>query len=339
MLKLLFAALRDLFRSRHDLVVENLALRQQLLVLERSGARPKIRPADRAFWAVLAGCWRHWRRPLRIVKPATVIAWHRKGWRLYWRWKSRPGKGGRPGTPIEIVDLIRRISYENPLWGAPRIHGELLKLGIVVSEPTVAKYMIRRGKPPSQRWRTFILNHLPDIVAIDFLTVPTVTFRTLYVLIFLSLERRKVIHFNVTDAPSSYWTSLQIIQAFPFETAPRFLIRDRDSIYGADVAATIKSLGTRQKVIARRSPWQNGYCERMVGTIKRECLNHMIILDERHLRRVLRDYFQYYHEARTHLGLDKDAPISREVEPPERGPIHRLAMVRGLHHRYFRKAA
>jgi hypothetical protein len=222
MIHLILASLRDLLRPRHDLILENLALRQQILVLERSGAHPRLRASDKAFWVALSHCWRHWRRPLRLVKPSTVIAWHRKGWRLYWRWKSRPGNGGRPGVPIATIDLIRRISHENPLWGAPRIHGELLMLGIKVSEATIAKYMITRGKPPSQNWQTFIRNHLPDIAAIDFLTIPTVTFGTLYVLIFLSLDRRKVIHFNVTDAPSAYWTSLQLLQAFPFDTAPRF---------------------------------------------------------------------------------------------------------------------
>jgi transposase InsO family protein len=339
MIPLILAALRDLLRPRHDLIIENLALRQQILVLERAVPRPRLNHADKAFWVALSLCWRHWRRPLRLVKPSTVIAWHRKGWRLYWRWKSRAGKGGRPGIPIATIDLIRRMSHDNPLWGAPRIHGELLMLGIKVSEATVAKYMIKRGKPPSQNWQTFIRNHLPDIVAIDFLTVPTVTFETLYVLIFLSLDRRKVIHFNVTDAPSALWTSLQLIQAFPFDTAPRFIIRDRDSIYGAVVAATIRQIGSKQKVIARRSPWQNGFCERMVGTIKRDCLDHMIILNELHLRRVLKDYFKYYHEVRTHLGLSKDAPIPRAIEPPERGPVRSEPMVRGLHHRYFRKAA
>lgn len=226
-----------------------------------------------------------------------------------------------------------------PQGVAPHIHAELLKLGYWVSETTVGRYMIRRRGRPTQNWKTFIRNHLHETAAIDFLTVPTVLFRNLYVFVILSLDRRRVIHFNVTYNPTAEWTARQIIQAFPFETAPRFIIRDRDKIYGNDVVEATRNLGMEELVIAPRSPWQNGYCERMVGTIKRECLNHMILLGRRHTVRILKRYLEYYHEARPHLGLDKDAPIHRKVEPPSLGPVKRRPMVGGLHSRYYRKAA
>ncbi len=210
--------------------------------------------------------------------------------------------------PWEVIELIRRISRENPTWGAPRIHGELMMLGHYVSEATVARYMVKRRGRPTQNWKAFLQNHLPETAAIDFLTVPTVTFRTLYVFVVLSLDRRRIVHFNVTTYPTAEWTALQLYQAFPFDTAPRFLVRDRDGIYGSEVVAAIEAMGIEQKVISARSPWQNGYCERVVGTLKRECLNHLIVFNERHARRLIRDYLEYYHGSRTHLGLAKDAP-------------------------------
>ena len=273
------------------------------------------------------------------MQPETVIAWHRKGWRLWWRWKSRPKEVGRPRVPWEVIELIRRISRENPTWGAPRIHGELMMLGYYVSEATVARYMVKRRGRPTQNWKTFLRNHLAETAAIDFLTVPTVTFRTLYVFVVLSLDRRRIIHFNVTTHPTAEWTALQLFQAFPFDTAPRFLVRDRDGIYGSEVVAALEAMGIEQKVISARSPWQNGYCERVVGTLKRECLNHMIVFNERHARRLIRDYLEYYHGSRTHLGLEKDTPDGRAVEPPELGPVQRRPMVGGLHSRYYRDAA
>ena len=339
MLYHLIHALLALLRTRRDLHLENLALRQQILVLERSNAKPALNAFDRTFWVWLSRIWSDWSRPLRLVKPETVIAWHRKGWRLWWRWKSRPADPGRPRIPWELIELIRRISQENPTWGAPRIHGELMMLGYDVSEATVARYMIKRKGRPTQNWKTFLKNHLDQTVAIDFLTVPTVMFRTLYVFVVLSLDRRRIVHLNVTYNPTAEWTALQLRQAFPFETAPRFLIRDRDGIYGYEVEQAIKQLGMEELVISPRSPWQNGYCERVVGTLKRECLNHMIVFGERHTRRMLLKYLRYYHESRTHLGLDKETPERREVEGQELGPVRRRAMVGGLHSRYYREAA
>ena len=279
-----------------------------------------------------------WKQHLTIVQPETVIGWHRLGWRLYWRRKSRRRRPGRPIVEAEVRALIRRLSVENPLWGAPHIHGELLKLGYDVAEATVGKYMAKRPGPPSQSWRTFLRNHTTEIVAIDFLTVPTATFRVLYVFVVLSLDRRRIVHFNVTDSPTAEWTSLQLIQAFPFDTAPRYVIRDRDSIYGEKVVATLGALGIEGKVIGYQSPWQNGYVERVVGSIRRECLDHVIVFGERHLRHVLREYIAYYHESRTHLGLGKDAPEPRAIQHRNAGAVVGEPVLGGLHHRYWRQA-
>ena len=240
MLNLFFNTIFSSLRSRQSLVLENIALRHQLDVFQRNAKRPRLKPSDRVFWALFSRFLPDWRRHLIIVQPKTVVGWHRKGWRLYWKWKSRPKRQGRPTVSIETRKLIRKMSRENPLWGAPRIHCELGKLGVEIGETTVARYMIKCPKPPSQTWRTFIRNHMTEIVAVDFFTVPTVTFRTLYVFVILSLDRRRIVHFNVTSLPTAEWTSLQLTQAFPFDTAPRFLIRDRDGIYGQKVVDTLK---------------------------------------------------------------------------------------------------
>jgi transposase InsO family protein len=297
-----------------------------------------LRKRDRIFWVWLSRIWAGWRSVLVIVQPDTVVGWHRQGFRLYWRWKSSAGKVGRPRIEAELRKLIRRMCRENPSWGAPRIHSELRLLGYDVSETTVDKYMIRHRKPPSQTWRTFLDNHLTDIVAIDFFTVPTATFRILFAFVVLLHDRRKVVHFNVTAHPTAEWTAQQIVEAFPEDHAPRFLIRDRDSIYGQFFQERVKHMGIEQVVIAYRSPWQSPYVERLIGSIRRECLRHFIVLNERHLMRILRSYLAYYHEARTHLSLDRNAPIEREVEPPERGRVLAIPQVGGLHHRYCRAA-
>lgn len=339
MLYLILNYVRDLLRPQHNLLLENLALRQQILVLERQVKRPRLKDRERAFWVLLSRYWPNWKNPLRLVKPETVISWHRQSWQLFWRWKSKPKDYGRPNISYEVIDLIRQISLDNPLWGAPRIHGELIMLGYDVSESTVAKYMVKRKGRPTQNWKTFLKNHLGEIAAIDFLTVPTVTFKTLYVFVVLSLDRRRVVHFHVTTHPTSDWTAMQLIQAFPFESAPKYLIRDRDGIYGERVQESIRLLGMKEKVISARSPWQNGYCERVVGTIKRECLNHTIIFSESHARRVLKKYFEYYHDDRTHLGLEKETPGHRVVESVGLGPVKRELKVGGLHSRYYRDVA
>ncbi len=235
--------------------------------------------------------------------------------------------------------LIRRMSRENPTWGAPRIQGELLKLGINLSEPTIARYMATASKPPSQAWKTFLKNHMRDTVTIDFFTVPTARFKTFYVFLVLAHERRNIVHFNVTDSPTDAWTGRQITQAFPWDTAPEYLVRDNDKIYGREFQKAARNLDIAEVKIAPHSPWQNPYVERVIGSIRRECLDHMIILGERHLRKVLREYLEYYHESRTHLGLGKECPEARAVEPPEMGKIISISQVGGLHHRYTRRAA
>jgi transposase InsO family protein len=294
---------------------------------------------DRLLWAGLLHLWSGWRSALIIVKPETVMAWHRRGFRLYWTWKSRPRRPGRPEVSREVRDLILKISLANPLWGAPRLHGELLKLGIEVSQATVAKYVERRRRPPSPTWRTFLDSHLKQLVSADFFVVPTVSFRVLFVFIVLAHHRRRVIHFNVTAHPTSEWTAQQITEAFPWDTAPRYLLHDRDSIYADVFRQRVRGMAIREVLTAPRSPWQNPFVERLIGSIRRECLDHLIVFNESGLRRTLKSYFDYYHGLRTHLSLEKDAPETRPVQPPELGSVVELPEVGGLHHRYVRRAA
>jgi putative transposase len=341
MFKLLFSWLRLLVSPGNvrELALENLALRQQLAVIKRQCPRPLLRRADRLFWVWLSAGWKNWRSALVIVKPETVVAWHRQGFRLFWTWISRRKRRGRPEVNPAIRGLIRRMANANPLWGAPRIHGELLKLGIEVSERTVSRLMPRRRKPPSQTWRAFLDNHVHDLVSIDFFTVPTATFRVLFVLVALAHHRRRVIHFHVTEHPTALWAAQQMVEAFPEDSAPRFLLRDRDKIYSDDFHRRVTGMGIEEVPIAPQSPWQNPYCERLIGAIRRECLNHVIVLGEKHLRRILQCYFAYYGQSRTHLSLAKDAPSPRPIQPPAMGHIVELPQVGGLHHRYERRAA
>jgi putative transposase len=322
------------------LQVEILALRHQIGVLRRSAKkRPKLTVADRLFWAWLSGAWADWRSALVIVKPETVIAWHRKGFRLFWTWKVRHGTTGRPAVSREVRGLIRTMSRENPLWGAPRIHGELLKLGITIGETSVSKYMIRQRKPPSQTWRTFLDNHIQQLVSADFFTVPTIRFQVLYVFLVLAHERRRILHFRVTAHPTAEWTAQQLRNAFPWDSAPRYLLRDRDRIFGDDFTRQVQDMGMQELLSAPRSPWQRAYVERMIGTIRRECLDHVIIFNEAALYQQIKLFTAYYHESRTHLSLAKDSPESRAVQPPEQGRIVAVPQVGGLHHRYDRRAA
>ena len=274
----LIASLRSLLRDRRELALENLALRQQLAILARTHAHRRLRKTDRLFWVWLSRLWKGWQEMLIVVKPDTVVRWHRKGFALYWTRLSRKSHSGRPGTGKEIRDLIRKIALANPLWGSPRVHGELLKLGIHISERTVARLMPMRKKPPSQIWRAFLDNHLKDLVSIDFLVVPTATFRVLFVLIVLAHDRRRVVHFNVTEHPTALWTAEQIIQAFPDGTEPRYLLRDRDGIYGEAFRECVKAMGMEEVITAPWSPWQNPFVERLLGTVRRDCLNHVIVL-------------------------------------------------------------
>ncbi len=337
LIRILVLFIRGILCNRAELAVENLALRQQLAILEQRSKRPQLRKRDRIFWAWLSRFWSNWRSILVIVQPETVVRWHQQGFRLYWRWKSRK-KPGRPKIDAEIRSLIRRMSRENATWGAPRIHSELQLLGYTVAESTVAQYMIRHRKPPSQTWRTFLENHIGDIAAIDFLVVPTVRFQLLYCFIVLRHNRRRVAHFNVTAHPTARWTGQQIVEAFPWGEAPRFMIRDRDGIYGVDFRERVKHMGIEEVVITYRSPWQSPYVERLIGSIRRECLNHVIVFNEAHLIRILTAYFAYYHESRPHLSLERNAPVPRQVEPPSKGRIIAIPQVGGLHRRYTRAA-
>jgi len=332
-------ALLGYFKSHEQLVQENLMLRQQVIILERTVKKPKLRNSDRFLLAWISQTCLTWKNALIIVKPETVIKWHRAGFRLFWKWKSRV-RIGRRRKNAEIRDLIRKMCEANPLWGAPRIHGEMLKLGFKVSEATVRRYMPRNPKKPSQTWRTFLANHRHNTASIDFFVVPTITFKLLYVLVVLSHDRRRIVHFNVTSSPSAAWTGQQIIEAFPWDTAPKYLIRDNDSIYGADFTRRVNAAGITQVRTAFRSPWQNAYCERLIGSIRRECTDHIIVLGEAHLRKILREYVdRYYNASRTHLSLGKDCPEIRPVETSEMGNIVEMSVLNGLHHCYYRRAA
>jgi len=314
----------SMLRSRRDLALENVALRHQLMVLRRQPGSLRLKDRDRLFWICLRRLWPDWRSALSLVQPATVVRWHRRGFRAYWRWKSRIN-GGRPRIDREVQELIRAMWNSNPTWGKPRIQAELRKIGIEVSDSTVWRYRPPRGSPPSQRWRAFLDNHVRDIVAVDFFVVPTATFRVLYVFLVMSHDRRRILHFNVTTSPSARWTAQQVREAFPYDTAPRYLLRDRDSIFGTDFVHSVESMGIKEVVTAPGSP--------------RECLDHIIVLNERHLLRVLRSYASYYHSSRTHRSLHDDCPDPRPVEPPEMGDVFAIPQVGGLHHRYTRPLA
>src|SRR6266581_1870222 len=325
--------------GHRQLALENLALHQQFAVYKRSVTRPKLRTTDRLFWVGLARVWAGWRHSLVIVTPDTVLRWQRRRFREHWtKLSGRPTRGRPPVNP-EIAALVTRMTAANPLWGAPRIHGELLKLGFHVAERTVSRLIPKRRTPPSQTWRTFLTNHVPDLVSLDFFTVPTARLRVLFVFVVLAHDRRRVLNFNVTEHPSAAWTAQQIVDAFPDDSAPSYLLRDRDSVYAHVFRQRVKGMGVGEVLTAPHSPWQNPFAERLIGSIRRECLNHVRVLGERHLRRTLARYFAYYHRARTHLSLDKDAPHGRPIERPELGKVISIREVGGLHHRYVRRAA
>jgi transposase InsO family protein len=332
----LAAVLPGLFRSHLSLQLENVALRHQLAVYQRRHGRPRLRSEDRAFWVLLSRLWSGWRSAAVFVQPATVIRWQKRRFRDYWRRVTASPKPGRPPVPEEVRRLIRQMSSANPLWGSPRIVGELRKIGIEVAKSTVETYMVRDKGPASPTWKSFLRNHR-ELVSVDFFVVPTVRFGLLWVFLMVATERRRVVHFNVTDDPTSEWVARQVVEAFPYETAPRFLLRDRDKIYGKTFRRRVRALGIEERVTAHRSPWQNGYVERLIGTIRRDCLDHVMVWNARHLKRVLRDYFAYYHRWRTHLSLHMDAPDGRPVQAT--GEIVEIEELGGVHHHYERRAA
>jgi transposase InsO family protein len=306
--KLILHVLGSLFKSRAKLEAENLVLRQQVNVLRRQAPkRPLLHNTDRLLFVWLYRWFPSLLAAIAIVRPATVVRWHRAGFRAYWRWRSR-NPVGRPRVSAELRKLIGEMSRANPLWGAPHIHGELLKLGFEIAQSTVARYMCRGPWPPSQGWRTFLKNHIDGIAAI--------------------------MSFGVTANPTGEWIVHQVTEAFPWDSVPRSLIRDRDTSYGPVFVQRLHAMGIRDRPIAPRSPWQNAYVERLIGTIRRECLDHMIVFGEAHLRRILGRYAAYYNESRIHRALNKDAPVHRAVE--RLGAITSQPVLGGLHHQYCR---
>jgi transposase InsO family protein len=334
LIRLLLVLLVTPLRSKLALEVENAALRQQMIVLRRKlRGRVRLSNADRLFFIWLYRLFPAVISAMLIIRPDTLVRWHRAGFRHYWRWKSR-GRIGRPRIDHELRALIRRISAENPLWGAPRIHGELLKLGFEVAQSTVAKYMVKRPAPPSQTWGTFLRNHAPDIAAIDLFVVPTITFGLLYGLVVIRIARRNLVWVNVTAHPTAEWIARQLTEAFPWQEAPRHLVRDRDAVYGGVFLNRLGTMGIRDHPTAPRSPWQNAYAERLIGSIRRECLDRIVVTGEAHLRRILRRYADYYNQARTHRSLSKDCPVHRPIQT--KGAISSSPVLGGLHHIYAR---
>src|SRR5215471_17695801 len=334
LIQLLVALISNRLKSPRRLEIENLYLRHQLnIALRRAPNRLRLRGVDWAFLVWMTRLWPSLLGLTRVVRPDTVLRWHRAGFRAYWRWKSR-GRSGRPGITRELRELIRQMSRQNPLWGAPRIHGELLKLGFEVAESTVSKYLIRHRGPPSQSWRTFLRNHANTIAAVDLCLVPTLTFECLFAFLVVSHGRRRLLWFAVTKHPTAEWLAQQIVEAFPWDAAPAYLVRDNDAAYGQAFRRRVRAMGIRDRPISPRSPWQNPYAERLIGSLRRECLDHVLIFGERHLRRVLTLYSLYYNETRTHLGLGKDAPLRRSVQ--RSGTIVTTPILSGLHHRYAR---
>jgi len=337
------AVIRAFFRSRVDTSLEVLALRQQVAVLKRKRPRPSLNRFDRIFWTTLRNLWPRWSDVLVIVKPETVVGWHRAGFRLYWRWRSRP-RCGRPKVSEEIRTLIRRMATENTDWGAPKIHGELLKLGFEVSERTVARYLqrLRRRGDLAKQWLAFLANHREAIVAFDFFTVPTLTFQLLYCFFVIEHGRRRVLHFNVTRHPTADWVVQQLREAFPEASPYRYAVLDHDLKFDADVIAFLKATGLKPKRTSVQAPWQNGTAERWIGSCRREILDHAIALSEQHLRRLIREYVNYHHNDRIHDSLAKDTPNRRSVEskPSPAATVISSARLGGLHHRYsWREAA
>jgi transposase InsO family protein len=324
----------DLFKSRTRLEAENLFLRHQLnIALRRAPPRLRLRGSDRALLILMTMLWPGLLGAAQLVQPETILRWHRAGFKAFWRWKSR-NRVGRPKIDRGLRDLIQRMSRENPLWGASRIHGELLMLGFEVAQSTVSKYMMRPPKPPLQTWKTFLRNHAQAIAAIDMCVVPTLTFDLLFAFLVLGHGRRQLLWFEVTRHPTAEWLARQITEAFPWRSAPTYLVRDNDHAYGNVFTSRVRAMGIRDRPISPGSPWQNGIAERLIGTLRRECLDQMVIFGEAHLRRILSVYAAYYNQTRTHLALQKDAPLRRAVQ--RSGAIVAIPILAGLHHQYVR---
>jgi putative transposase len=340
-IRLCFGTIVRLFRARRNLLLENLALRQQLAVFKRRHPKPRLNLLDKLFWVSARWIWSRWKDSLIVVAPETVVGWHRTGFRLYWRWLSCGQKSvGRKKLPKEIRELIFKMVAENPTWGAPRIHGEPLMFGFYVSERSISRWMRRAPRDPerAKRWLAFLRNHREAIAAMDFFMVPTISFGMLYCLFIIGHDRRRILHFNVTKHPTSIWIVQQLRQAFPFDSAPRWLIFDRDAKYGLEVPVAIRSMKISAVQTSYQSPWQNGVAERWVESCRRDLLDHIIAINKQHLKRLLSDYIRYYHEDRTHLGLEKETTAGR-VPSVVDGPVVSHGRLGGMHHRYDRAAA
>ena len=334
MLHALVMFVADLFKSRSRLEAENLFLRHQLAIaLRRAPPRFRLGGGDRALLIWMIRLWPSLIGAVRVVQPETILRWHRAGLKIFWRWKSR-NRAGRPYIDRGLRDLIRRMSRENALWGASRIHGELLMLGFQVAQSTVSKYMVRCQNPPSQTWKTFLQNHAEAIAAIDMCIVPTLTFDLLFAFLVLGHGRRQLLWFEVTRHPTAEWLARQITEAFPWASAPAYLVRDNDRAYGHIFTSRVRAMGIRDRPISPGSPWQNGIAERLIGTVRRDCLDRILIFGESQLRRLLASYAAYYKQTRTHLALQKDAPSRRAVQ--RSGAIVAIPILAGLHHQYVR---
>ena len=335
-LTLLLASVRGAVRDRSDLLTENLLLRHQLAVLTRpTRRRPRLRTPDKLLWVLARRLRRDWRRHLVLVRPETVVRWHRQAWRLFWRWRSR-SRLGRPRLSPELRELIARMSRDNPLWGSERIRGELLKLGLAVSKRSIRRYRWRPPRRPSQTWRTFLRNHAQTTWAADLFTVQTLTFRTLYVLLLITHSRRELVHVAVTAHPTAAWVWRQLVEATAWGRRPQHLVRDRDADYGGDFAARARGLGIETVLTPVRAPRANAIAERVVRTLRNDCLDHLIPLNEAHLRRALAEYLPYYNTERPHRSLLLEPPLPRA--PARSRPVQVRPVLGGLHHVYRRAA-
>ena len=339
LLYFLLSLLTATLRSRLSLQLEIAALRHQLSTYRLNGQRPHITQPDRLLWSILAKLWSQWHTALYFVQPRTITRWQKKRFRDYWRTLSQGGRPGRPKIAPELRNLIRRMWEANPTWGSPRIVAELQKLGIEVAKSTVEKYKPPGRRSPSSTWRTFLDQHVKEFVANDFFVVPTATFKVLFVFLVLAHDRRRIVHFNVTEHPTAQWAAQQLTEAFPFDTSPNYLLRDGDGIYGKRVQRRIESLGIEEVVTAPASPWQNAYVERVIGSLRRELLDHVVILNERHLKRLLSSYLDYYHPWRPHQALERDAPNGRPIRAAEPYQVIECPAVHGLYHYYLPMAA
>ncbi len=344
LMQMMLALVQALMASRMELALENLALRQQVAALKRERPRPRLTDFDRLFWVALRDRWSDWANALIIVKPETVVRWHQATFKRHWARLSGSGNApGRPRVSRATRALIRKMATDNPTWGAPRIHAELLKLGIDLGEATVSRYLPKRPPEPDkvERWKAFLKNHMPDIAAMDFVTIPTASFKVLYCLFFIHHDRRRILHFNMTTHPTAAWVLQQLRAVFFNDPRIKYLVHDRDSKF-AGVSEWLKSAGAKSVLTSYRSPWQNGIAERWVLTLRRELLDHVVVLNEAHARRLISEFAAYYHEDRCHLSLNKDSPQPRpaQVRPSENAEVIAIPRVGGIHHRYeWRDAA